>query len=258
MALISAPGIEPVDRQDGDGKNVAVNPGWRKFFNDVYTTINALVQSGPSANRPDTLLWTGKPFWDETLQQYVYWNGSYWTTATGSGSSSGSSSSIYASYSDTGSSDSEDNFPLPGMVGPQGKQGTQGYSIRGEDGEDGETRILGNPNQVITSWSSFTATRTGWTDVGAPTVTALQCQIERVCYFQVQIVPATTVATVAGTSYISLPLTAAGIGGVATMTNSTTLVAAGTGVIDVANSRVYVPAQVATGNTLTVSGWYNV
>ena len=107
-------------------------------------------------------------------------------------------------------------------------------------------------------WQDWTPTRTGWTDVGTPTVTGRFRVVGRQCFFQVQVVPGTTCATVAGTSYIALPLTAAGLAGDGSMMNLTTLVAIGVCAFDVTNSRVYVPAQVATGNTLTIVGWFEV
>lgn len=110
----------------------------------------------------------------------------------------------------------------------------------------------------LSAWASFTTTRTGWTDVLAPTVTARYCQVRNVCHFSIKVVPGTTVATTAGTSYCSLPLTAAGIGGDGSMVDTTTLLSIGSCVIDVANSRVYVPTQVATGDTITINGWYEV
>lgn len=107
-------------------------------------------------------------------------------------------------------------------------------------------------------WTTWVPTRTGWTDIGTPTVTARYCQIGNVVFFQIKIVPATTVASVAGTSYISLPVAAAGISGIVEMMNLTTLVGVGSGVLDVANTRAYVPSQGATANTLTISGYYEV
>ena len=107
-------------------------------------------------------------------------------------------------------------------------------------------------------WSDWTPSRPGWTDVGSPTVTGRYRTIGHKCEFQVKIVPGTTCATVAGTSYMTLPLTAAGLGGEANMINLTTLIAVGLGVIDVTNSLVYVPTQTATGNTLVVSGWFEI
>jgi len=105
---------------------------------------------------------------------------------------------------------------------------------------------------------TYTTTRTGWTDVGTPTVTAKFIDKGTLCFFEIKVVPATTVATAAGTSYVSLPVTAAGLSGTVTMTDSTTLIGVGTGVIDVTNSRAYVPAQVATADTLTIAGTYEV
>ena len=113
---------------------------------------------------------------------------------------------------------------------------------------------------VSTPWTTFNPVRTGWTDVGAPTVTGRKCQIGNVCYFQVKVVPATTVATVAGTSYVALPITAgsSGMGGGAKMDDITTMISVGNGVIDVTNSRVYVPTQTATADGLAISGYYEV
>ena len=112
----------------------------------------------------------------------------------------------------------------------------------------------------FTAWTSFTPSRTGWTDVGTPTVTGRYLQAGNLCFFQVKIVPATTTATTAGTSYIALPLTAgaSGMGGDGSMENITTLIAVGACAFDVTNSRVYVPTQAATGNSLSVAGWFEV
>ena len=112
----------------------------------------------------------------------------------------------------------------------------------------------------IGAWAAWTPTRTGWTDVGAPTVTARYIQVGNVVFFQIKVVPATTVATVAGTSYTTLPVAVGGsaLAGEGSMMNVTTLIGVGTCAIDVANSRCYVPTQTATGNTLTIFGSYEV
>lgn len=259
MALISPPGNDPVDRQDNEGRNTGVNPGWRAFFNAVYTLLSGMTQSGSFTQRPENLLYVGKPFWDESLGHFVYWNGHYWSTPSGSGGGGGGGSGgggAAFAYNDQ-STVSEGEY-VQGMQGARGIQGEAGYAVHGRDGEDGESFMASLTNQVMTPWRAFTANRIGWTDVGVPTVAAVQCQIERVCYFQVKITPATTVAAVAGTSYIDLPLAAAGLAGDASMCNLTTLVFAGGCVIDAANSRVYVPAQLATADVLTIAGWYNV
>lgn len=110
----------------------------------------------------------------------------------------------------------------------------------------------------IDRWDSWTPTRTGWTDVGTPTVTALYRVVGRQCFFQIKVVPGTTVATTAGTSYVGLPIAAAGIGGDGSMQNQTTNIAVGACSFDVTNSRVYVPTQGASGNTFAIAGWYQV
>lgn len=111
----------------------------------------------------------------------------------------------------------------------------------------------------IDRWdSSWVPSRTGWTDVGTPTVTARTRIIGRLCEAQVKVVPATSIATTAGTSYIALPVTAAGLSGIGVMTNLTTNVAVGVCHVDVANSRVYVPTQAASGNTFTIFVSYEI
>lgn len=107
-------------------------------------------------------------------------------------------------------------------------------------------------------WVEWTPVRTSWTDVGTPTVTARYRVVGRQCFFQIKVVPGTTVATTAGTSYINLPQTATGLAGSGEMQNATTFVAIGTCVIDKTNSRLYVPSQAATGNTILLSGWFEI
>lgn len=106
--------------------------------------------------------------------------------------------------------------------------------------------------------TTWTPTRTSWTDVGTPTVTARYRVVGRQGFVQISVVPGTTVATTAGTSYVNLPIPAAGISGLFAMTNRTTNVAVGLCSVDMTNSRVYVPTQGATGNTLEIAGWYEV
>ena len=110
----------------------------------------------------------------------------------------------------------------------------------------------------LIAWTAWTPTRTGWTDVGAPTVTARYCRVAALTFFQMSIVPGTTTATVEGTSQFSLPITADAnaLAGDAVMMNITTLIAVGNCAMDLTNSLCYVPTQGATGNTLTISGYY--
>ena len=105
-------------------------------------------------------------------------------------------------------------------------------------------------------WESWTvaysfATATSLTVVGRYKV------VGRQCFFQVQS-SGTSIATTAGTSYITLPLTAIGYGGQGQMDNVTANTTVGVGVISVANNRFYPPTQGASGNTFTFSGWFEI
>lgn len=117
-----------------------------------------------------------------------------------------------------------------------------------------------NGSTNFTAWASFTPTLTGWTDVGSPTITGRYCRVRNVVFFQIKVVPGTTTATTAGTSYTSLPVAmgASGFTGDGSMENASTFIGIGICVFDVANSRCYVPTQAATGNTLEIAGWYEV
>lgn len=108
-------------------------------------------------------------------------------------------------------------------------------------------------------WNTdWTVARSGFTEVGTPTLTGRFHVIGRQCFFQVQVIPSTSVATTGGTSYIELPITAKGLGGDGSMTDRTTLLGIGNIVIDVTNSRAYVPTQAATADTLLIAGWYEI
>ena len=110
----------------------------------------------------------------------------------------------------------------------------------------------------IDKWTLWTPVFTGLTLVGTPVYTGRFRFVGRQCFFQVQMVPGTTIASVAGTSYMALPSTALGLGGMATMTNDSTNVAVGVCHIDAATSRAYLPAQAASGSTFTLAGWLEV
>lgn len=128
------------------------------------------------------------------------------------------------------------------------------------DINDGDRTVNINGNLTLKVWTTWTPSRTGWTDVGSPTVTGRYCQVGPVIHFQIKVVPGTTVATTAGTSYTTLPVScgASALSGMAMMQNLSTLIAVGDCVIDTANSRCYVPTQAASGNTLLIAGNYEV
>lgn len=109
----------------------------------------------------------------------------------------------------------------------------------------------------VDQWDAFAPTAS-LTLVGTPTYTGRFRIVGKQCFFQISAVSSTSIASTAGTHYFDLPITAKGIGGVATMTNDTTNIAVGTCHIDVTNSRCYVPSQAASGNIFNICGWYEV
>ena len=112
--------------------------------------------------------------------------------------------------------------------------------------------------QGLEGWTAFTPVFGSLTVVGATSYSGRYRVVGRQCQFQVQFSAATSIASVAGTDYLTLPITAAGLSGIATMTNNTTNVAVGIGHIAVATSRCYLPAQVASGNVFTLCGSYEI
>lgn len=128
----------------------------------------------------------------------------------------------------------------------------QGFAWRDLLGQD---RWESRDQSVIGFTTQFSVTV-----VGTPTYKLRYRTVGKVCEFQCDFVATTSIATTAGTHYMSLPITAnaASGGGCATMVNKSTNVAVGVGVIDVTNSRVYLPTQAAIGSTFNVSGWYEV
>ena len=107
-------------------------------------------------------------------------------------------------------------------------------------------------------WQTFTPVFGSLTVVGAKSYSGRYRFVGRKCEFQVKFSAATSIASVAGTDYLTLPFAAAGLTGFAVMTNDTSNVAVGVCHIDVTNSRVYLPALSASGDTFTIFGSYEV
>ena len=108
------------------------------------------------------------------------------------------------------------------------------------------------------AWKAFTPVFGSLTVVGATTYTGRYRIVGKQCQFQVTFLAATSIASTAGTDYLNLPIAAKGISGMATMTNSTTNIAVGICHIDTTNSKCYIPTQVASGNTFTLCGSYEI
>jgi hypothetical protein len=107
-------------------------------------------------------------------------------------------------------------------------------------------------------WESWTPVFGSLTVVGATSYSGRLRVVGRKCEFQVQFSAATSIASSAGTDYLTLPMAAGGLAGSAAMTNDTTNVAVGLCHIDVATSRCYLPTQVASGNVFNLTGWFEI
>lgn len=107
-------------------------------------------------------------------------------------------------------------------------------------------------------WDTFTPVFTSLTIVGATSYSGRLRLVGRSCQFEVQLSAATSVASVAGTTYMALPVTAKGLAGIAVMSDKTSNTAVGTCHIDITNSRCYLPAQGASGHVFTICGSYEI
>jgi hypothetical protein len=107
-------------------------------------------------------------------------------------------------------------------------------------------------------WQSFTPVFGSLTIVGAASYTGRYRIVGKQLQFQIKFSAATSIASVAGTDYLTLPIAAKGLAGIAAMTNDTSNVAVGVCHVDVATSRCYLPAQAASANTFTIYGSYEI
>jgi hypothetical protein len=105
-------------------------------------------------------------------------------------------------------------------------------------------------------WIDFDPTFGSLTVVGATDYSGRWRFVGAKCEFQAQISAATSIASVAGTTYMNLPTAAVGFGGEVKMYDATTNNEVGGGGIDVANGRAYLPLQPASSDTFVISGWY--
>jgi hypothetical protein len=107
-------------------------------------------------------------------------------------------------------------------------------------------------------WVPWTPVFGSLTVVGATTYAGRLRIVGRSVQFQVKFSAATSIASTAGTDYLTLPITAAGYTGFAVMTNDTTNIAVGVCHLDVSTSRCYLPTQAASGNTFNICGAYEI
>lgn len=107
-------------------------------------------------------------------------------------------------------------------------------------------------------WTDWTPVFGSLTVVGGTTYAGRYRVIGRSVEFQVKFSAATSIASIAGTDYLNLPIAAVGYAGTGVMTNDTTNIAVGLCHIDVATSRCYLPTQAASGNVFNMCGAYEI
>jgi hypothetical protein len=111
----------------------------------------------------------------------------------------------------------------------------------------------------VDRWLPFDVAFGSLTVVGTPTYTGRYRLVGRKCEFQVQFSASTSIASSGSWSdYLTLPITAKGLGGAATMEDDTTNAVVGNCRINVTNSRCYLPLQPASSDTFILAGWFEV
>ncbi len=110
----------------------------------------------------------------------------------------------------------------------------------------------------IDRWETFTPVFGSLTVVGATAYTGRLRIVGKSVEGQVKFSAATSIASVAGTDYLTLPIAAGGIAGFGVMTNDTTNVAVGLCHLDVTTSRLYLPTQVASASVFTLYFTYEI
>ena len=107
-------------------------------------------------------------------------------------------------------------------------------------------------------WDTFDPVFGSLTVIGATSYSGRYRFIGRKCEFQVKFSAATSIASTAGTDYLTSPFTMTGLSGMATMTNVTANTPVGVCTVNVSESRIYLPTQVASGNTFNLAGWFEI
>jgi len=114
-------------------------------------------------------------------------------------------------------------------------------------------------NSVQGTWTPTFTNLTVVNGTGAATYAGRYSRIGRTIFYTVKISCSGTATTesTAGTTYCDLPVAAAQDDTVTT-SNKTTLLGIGTGLLDSTNDRCYPSSWVATGDTIIISGKYEV
>lgn len=75
---MTIPAQGPIQTSDGQPSRP-----WRTWMEGVAATVDAVRQSGTTAQRPTSGLWAGMPYFDTTLGTPIWYSGSGWVDATG-------------------------------------------------------------------------------------------------------------------------------------------------------------------------------
>lgn len=105
-------------------------------------------------------------------------------------------------------------------------------------------------------WTKFDPVFGSLTVTGTPSYFGRLRIVGKLAQFQVQFSASTSIASVAGTDYLNLPIARVGLSGMAVMTNDTTNIAVG--VCHVDSTRCYLPTQGASANVFHIAGWYEI
>lgn len=67
-------------------QNVKAATSWANWFQLIFRLLSGLTESGTTAQRPTTGLFTGRTYYDTTLTKPIWYSGSGsgWVDATGS------------------------------------------------------------------------------------------------------------------------------------------------------------------------------
>lgn len=63
--------------------NYGSRDAWPAWYTWLTNGVNALIHSGPTAERPVQLLWVGRTYFDTDLGIPVWYDGTNWIDATG-------------------------------------------------------------------------------------------------------------------------------------------------------------------------------
>lgn len=101
--------------------------------------------------------------------------------------------------------------------------------------------------------TSWIPTFTNLTTVGTPSITGIYYRVGRLCYFHVNIIPATSTSSTSGSTYINnFPLTIRNFSAVTAVTNAPS---AAQSMADSTNNRIYTPTWSAVTSQVTITGF---